>query len=320
MARKIVRTTLQALILLVFLLVTIFLLDTRFLPGRLLPASLHNRLPQHHHHHHHAGYLITDITVVTCGKILGATPCTLKAKSIGGGTSSTNVAPGEGESDWMRIEKDIYLQNSWLTQGYVFFRRIKEEEYEPSDNAKKGVRVVVEVRAGGKRPEDAPEGGVWESRPGGLWVRLARKVTSEAVTAVDLLFGPDAVDPRPGWTLDSRGLDFGDQNPRITVRRGDPTEMKIERPVVRMRKDGKLRILQVSDMHLSTGLGKCRDAEPEETREGCEADTRTLEFVERMIDEEDVGFVVLSGDMVNGETANDAQTVSFLLNWVTIGV
>ncbi|RPA74845.1 Metallo-dependent phosphatase [Ascobolus immersus RN42] len=310
MARKIVRTILQSLVFLCLLLLTIFLLDTRYLPGRLLPTSLHNRLPQHHHHH--PGYLITDITVVTCGKLLGTTPCSLKAGSIGGGTGSKTAVSGEGESDWIRIEKDIYLKESWVTQGYVFFRRIKEEEYEPSDDPKKGVRVVVEVRAGGKnKPEDSPEGGVWESRPGGLWIRLARKVTSEAVTAVDLLFGPDAVDPRPGWTLDSRSLDFGELDPRITIRRGDPTEMKIVRPVVRMNKDGKLKILQVSDMHLSTGLGKCRDAEPEETRNGCEADPRTLEFVERMIDEEQASLVVLSGDMVNGETANDVQTAIF---------
>lgn len=308
MARKIVRTTLQAITFLILLLLTIFLLDTRYLPGRLLPTSIHNRLPQHHHHH--PGYLITDITVVTCSKFLNSDPCTLKAPSIGGGTGSSVVVAGEGESDWIRINKDLYLGKSWVTQGYIFFRRIKEDEYEPTDVPGKGVRVVAEVRAGTKeKPADSPEGGIWESRSGGLWVRMIRKVTSEAVTAVDILFGPDAVDPRPGWELDSRAIDVGSEGARVTIRRGDPSERKIEKPKVRMRKDGTFRILQVSDLHLSTGLGKCRDPAPEETAKGCEADPRSLEFVERVLDEEQIGLVVLSGDMVNGETAEDAQTV-----------
>ena len=54
-----------------------------------------------------------------------------------------------------------------------------------------------------------------------------------------------------------------------------------------------------------------KDPEPKEHNGGhCDADPRTLEFVERLIDEEKPEFVVLSGDQVNGETAPDAQSVS----------
>jgi predicted MPP superfamily phosphohydrolase len=92
----------------------------------------------------------------------------------------------------------------------------------------------------------------------------------------------------------------------------------------RIRKDGKFKIIQISDLHLSTGLGKCRDEEPRgmgmaagkkggdgRDSERCEADPRTLEFVGKVLDEEKVDFAVLSGDQVNGETAQDVQSVSF---------
>ena len=67
----------------------------------------------------------------------------------------------------------------------------------------------------------------------------------------------------------------------------------------------------MSDLHLSTGVGACREAIPDSYNGGrCEADPRTLDFVIRLLDEERPDLVVLSGDQVNGDTAPDAQTVS----------
>ena len=43
----------------------------------------------------------------------------------------------------------------------------------------------------------------------------------------------------------------------------------------------------------------------------CEADTRTLEFVGKILDDEKPDLVVLSGDQVNGDTAPDAETAIF---------
>ncbi len=67
--------------------------------------------------------------------------------------------------------------------------------------------------------------------------------------------------------------------------------------------------MQAADLHLSTGLGKCRHALPEGTK--CEADPRTLEFVERLLDDEKPDLVILSGDQVNGDTAPDAQSAIY---------
>jgi 3',5'-cyclic AMP phosphodiesterase CpdA len=98
---------------------------------------------------------------------------------------------------------------------------------------------------------------------------------------------------------------------RLSIRRGNP--LKNKKPTPRINDNGRFKVMQLADMHLSTGLGACRDPVPAELVPGqkCEADPRTLEFVERLLDEEKPDMVVLSGDQVNGETAPDAQSAVF---------
>jgi predicted MPP superfamily phosphohydrolase len=105
--------------------------------------------------------------------------------------------------------------------------------------------------------------------------------------------------------LDSSGEG---QEARLSIRRGK--EISHTKSVPRIGENGKFKIMQVSDLHLSTGTGICRDEVPPSPKgERCEADPRTLEFVGRLLDEENPDLVVLSGDQVNGETAPDAQSV-----------
>ena len=155
----------------------------------------------------------------------------------------------------------------------------------------------------------------WESRPGGIWLkRTAKRHASDsqkAVTAVDVLFGADAVDPRTGWEIKDQALLLDLRNdipePRLSIRRGSPKAPV--KPSPRVRKDGKFKILQVSDMHLSTGLGLCRDPEPPTFNgHACDADPRTLDFVGKVLDTEKPDLVILSGDMINGDTSPDAPT------------
>jgi len=44
----------------------------------------------------------------------------------------------------------------------------------------------------------------------------------------------------------------------------------------------------------------------------CEADPRSIAFLEKMLDEEKPDLAVFTGDQVNGDTAPDAQTVCSL--------
>ncbi|KAF2132118.1 Metallo-dependent phosphatase [Dothidotthia symphoricarpi CBS 119687] len=290
MTRRIVRTGVQLVVLLTAAFFVVFFVDNRY---RVLPQAVHSHLPLHHE-----GLVITDITVQTCSTLNPLSKCMLDQKK------------------WHRVEKDLYLGAGWVSKAYVHIKRKREEELTSED------KVIVDVRTGKLDPavgEKAQASEKWESRPAGVWIKRSLKRhasnSKRAVTAVDILFGSDAVEPRPGWELVKNGalhLDTArdSKDPRLSIRRGAP--QKTEKPVPKIRKDGKFKIMQISDLHLSTGLGACRDPEPKGANGGhCDADPRTLEFVERLLDEEKPDMVVLSGDQVNGDTAPDVQSAMF---------
>ncbi|OJD36941.1 calcineurin-like phosphoesterase [Diplodia corticola] len=289
MTRRIVRTGIQLGLLFTTIVLILVFFDNHF---RVLPQSIHNHLPVHH-----PGLIITDIHVQTCSSLNPLSSCKLDPDK------------------WHRIEKDLYLGSGWFNKAYVHVKRKREEELNQDD------RVVLDVRVGRLDPsmgEKGQETAKWESRPAGVWLlRSSKRHDSDSdkvITAIDILFGADAVEPRPGWEvrdtpmlLDTSGEA---QEARISVRRGVPH--KTDKPVPRIKKDGKFKILQVSDLHLSTGLGACRDPEPKDHNGGqCDADSRTLDFVGKILDEEKPDMVVLSGDQVNGDTAPDAQSAIF---------
>ena len=269
--------------------VTIVVLDHNF---RVLPKSIHAYLPQHHQ-----GHVVSDLTVVQCSSINPFSSCELDP------------------TVWQRINKDLYLGKSWVTTAYLYVRRTKQEELSEDD------LVVMDISVGPRNPAESDEKGKpdqkWERRRGNLWLRRLPKKDlaqlDDGITAVDVLFGDDAVEVREGWNMADLQLvlDSGAKIPGtyITARRGHPTATA--KPVPRINDDGKFKILQVSDLHLSTGTGICRDAVPNTYNGGkCQADPRTLDFVNRVIDDEKPDFIVFSGDQVNGDTSPDAQTVS----------
>ncbi|CZS90094.1 probable DCR2 Dosage-dependent positive regulator of the G1/S phase transition by controlling the timing of START [Rhynchosporium agropyri] len=289
MTRRIVRTISQLGALAALTLIVVFLLDSKF---RVLPSAIHNALPAHH-----PGLVITDITVTSCSRINVFTSCKLDAAA------------------WHRVEKDLYLGKGWVSSAFVHIKRKKEEELLPED------KVIVDVKVGRLDPSTGVKGEGderWESRPAGLWLKRSAKRhasdSHDAITSVDVLFGADAVDPRAGWQmvgtpllLDTSGEGH---EARLSVRKGK--ENPHSRPVPRIGENGKFKIMQVADLHLSTGTGACRDEIPVGHNGGkCEADPRTLEFVGRLLDEEKPDMVVLSGDQLNGDTAPDAQSAIY---------
>ena len=189
-------------------------------------------------------------------------------------------------------------------------QRRKEEDLLPDE------KVVVGVKVSKSHPS-GESGEEWESRPAGIWVlRSSKRHDSDSqkvVTAVDLLFGADALDPRPGWELQRPRLDIdaGGLEARLSVRHGQPHAQKDIVP--RVGSSGKFKILQISDAHLSTGVGKCRDAigANGQPSTNCEADLRTMEFIQTVLDDEKPDLVVLSGDQLEGPTSFDPQTTIF---------
>ncbi|KAI0470979.1 calcineurin-like phosphoesterase [Xylariaceae sp. FL0804] len=289
MTRRIVRTVSKLAAVAFVACVIIFLLDRNF---RLLPNAVHEYMPQHHH-----GLLITDIAITSCSKLNIFSSCRLDPDK------------------WHRIEKNLYLDQSWMSSAYVHVRRKKEEELTAED------KVVMDVSVGRLDPSTGLKGQAdarWEARTAGLWIRRSNKAhagdSKQAVTAVDVLFGDDAVEVRDGWQLQGTPLlldvDTGIPVAHLTVRRG--SQENTPKPQPRVKDNGKFKIMQLADLHLSTGVGHCREAVPDEYEGGpCLADPRTLDFVAKLLEDEKPDLVILSGDQVNGDTAPDAQSAIF---------
>ncbi|KAL8282951.1 hypothetical protein RB597_010368 [Gaeumannomyces tritici] len=293
MTRRIVRTIFQVATAATAAFIIIFFLDRNF---RVLPDAIHEYMPTHH-----VGLVITDMTIQTCSSVNPFSTCQLDPLV------------------WHRVEKDLYLGKGMVTSAWLHIRRQKEEELKAED------KVVLDVTVGrldpttsgtkGKPQDDAK----WESRPGGIWLKRSSKRhasdSKNMVTSVDLLFGDDSVEVRDGWHIVGTPLllDASSKIPsaHVTVQRGSPPAPP-PKPVPRIRDNGKFKIMQIADLHLATGTGKCRDAVPDSYNGGkCEADPRTLDFVNRILDDEKPDLVVLSGDQVNGGTAPDAQSAIF---------
>ncbi|KAK1051385.1 hypothetical protein LTR33_014572, partial [Friedmanniomyces endolithicus] len=146
MTRRITRTLTQLAGLLTLIALLLFLADSRY---KVLPNSIHDRLPSHH-----VGTVVTDITITYCSSANPFSACRLDNEK------------------WQRVEKDLYLRSGWVQSAWLHVQRRKEEELTV------GEKVVVGVRIGRLDPGIAEKGQhdeKWESRPGGIWVLRSSK-------------------------------------------------------------------------------------------------------------------------------------------------
>jgi len=218
-------------------------------------------------------------------------------------TSNRLLGPG----NWHRIEKELYLHTSqrkaWLYVAHATGENIAAED------------LVVKNIVVGKAP---PDHRLWESRPGGIWV-LRRKFLGEidqAATEIDVLFGLDAVDPRPHWTLIRSPLEL-DSRPevpcaKLTVCYGKGKPFPDVPIILRARENGRFKIVQISDTHMVTGVGVCKDALGENGKHlpESEADTLTVHFIGKILDLERPDLVVFTGDQLHHDIP-DSQTALF---------
>lgn len=209
---------------------------------------------------------------------------------------------------WHRVEKELYLhtlpQSAWL-----YIAHTREDRLSPNDD------VVTDVKVSEAEPNDASDGS-WESRPGGIWLQRRSYARSRhrGLTGIDVLFGVDAVDPRPGWTLLQTPLKLrGSQDvavARLSLRAG--AVRKIPQAKLRINENGKFKIMQVSDTHMVTGVGVCKDAIDGHGRPlpDSEADPLTVDFLRKVLDDEKPDLVILTGDQVHHDIP-DTQTALF---------
>lgn len=265
---------------------------------------------------HYPRVLVTDLTVSFC---------TLPE-------AEADRAPDPSNSKWRRIDKDLYLhstpQNAWLLVAEA-----QEDELQADD------LVVADIKIGESDPHDEHNGSdlsgndptaslktthsLWENRPCGIQVARTkyRDITCQGqsdsqaqypavlpVTSIDLLFGVDAVDPRPHYTLMEQPLQLPDAKPdvpvpRLTIRHSPDLGAHAPPPrgPLRAREDGTFKIVQISDTHMVTGPGVCDDAIDADGHPlpGQLADPLTIDFVGGILDLEKPDLVVLTGDQLH---------------------
>lgn len=243
------------------------------------------------------GYLVTDLTVSFCSPTDTLFSLTLDPPR------------------WLRVEKDLYLHTSQQT-AWLQIAQAREEELAEDD------LVVMDIRVSEDDPSTvsgSDKENAWERRAGGIWVLRSPKMGSShrTITAVDVLFGIDAVDPRPQWTLIETPLRLGANREvpvaRLTVRQGKTKPRSDVRQLPLLaNEDGKFKIVQISDLHMVTGVGVCKDAIdsdgqplPEQ-----EADPLTVNFVGGILDIEEPDLVILTGDQLHHDIL-DSQSAIF---------
>ncbi|KAL0765959.1 hypothetical protein CaCOL14_011700 [Colletotrichum acutatum] len=237
--------------------------------------------------------MITDLSVTFCASTGAPAACPLEQQT------------------WNRLEKDLYLHAGEQT-AWIYLEERNEADV-AHDN-----RVITDIWVGDIKPSTDAEDS-WEQRPCGIWILRSHHTGHELrlLTGIDVLFGTDAVDPRPGWTLLPAPLQLEDQPdvpaPRLSARFGPP----IPRPddpntPLRVKKDGKFKIVQISDTHMVTGPGICNDAIDADGRPlpSIEADPNTVNFIGEILDVEKPDFVILSGDQVHHDIP-DTQSPLF---------
>ncbi|KAE9566759.1 hypothetical protein CGMCC3_g17078 [Colletotrichum fructicola] len=127
----------------------------------------------------------------------------------------------------------------------------------------------------------------------------------QAVTEVDVLFGSDAVDPRPEWALMPSSLQLSGQPKlpiaRLSVLHGRAQSRSDTREALRVKEDGKFKFVQISDTHMVTGVGVCKDAIDADGNSlpESEADSLTVGFIGKILDVENPDLVILTGDQLH---------------------
>ncbi|KAJ4299614.1 hypothetical protein N0V90_004860 [Kalmusia sp. IMI 367209] len=196
-------------------------------------------------------------------------------------TFSAATVPSSDEmtdpSKWYRIEKDLYLhsaeQSAWLQVASA-----EETDLGPDD------LVITDIRVSEQHPNNSSD---------------------------------DAVDPRPKWSLLKQPLQLEKQSqapvPRLTMWHGRLESRRDDAwTPLRAGADGKFKILQISDTHMVTGVGQCKDATDAKGRllpeEG--ADPLTVKFMGQILDLEKPDLVVLTGDQLHHDIL-DSQSALF---------
>ncbi|SCW01171.1 LAFE_0D06656g1_1 [Lachancea fermentati] len=138
------------------------------------------------------------------------------------------------------------------------------------------------------------------------WSFDAAKLTFKSLSLINfisdlnVLYGEDCRDPRPNWEIYRDSSICNGKVPCFLARaKLKPSVTGTEAISLRADNQNKFKIVQLADLHFSVGKGKCRDEYP--PNEKCEADPKTLDFIESVLDIEQPNLVVFTGDQIMGD-------------------
>jgi hypothetical protein len=211
---------------------------------------------------------------------------------------------------WRPIEKDLRLHTAQLS-AWLQIAQTEEKELTSHD-------LVVNAVEVGELSPTARSKTLWESRPGGIWLLRSNYTGSshQAVSDVDVLFGTDAVDPRPQWSLMDTPLQLDAKAKvpvaRLSLRHGKSKPKSDDpRAALKVRKDGTFKIVQISDTHMVTGVGVCKDSRGADGQPlpESEADPLTVNFLGKVLDTEKPDLVILTGDQLHHDISDSQSTL-----------
>lgn len=211
---------------------------------------------------------------------------------------------------WRRIEKELYLHTTRQT-AWLHVTQAKEEDLTADD------LVLTDIKISELHPSTSSDSS-WESRLAGIWVLRSNYTGNnhQAITAVDVLFGVDAVEPRPQWALIRPPLQLnpppGVPAAQISVRRGVTKPRPGGPPeALRIKEDGTFKVLQISDTHMVTGVGVCNDAMDAHGQPlpESEADPLTVKFLGGILDVEKPDLIILTGDQLHHDILDSQSTL-----------
>ncbi|KAG5365849.1 Phosphatase DCR2 [Yarrowia sp. B02] len=182
---------------------------------------------------------------------------------------------------WEVVPKDLHLGDSWKYKSFLMVQKKAQKDL------KKGDQTVLDI----------------------AFSEADGKVPQRVLDVLDLPAGPERLLQlrASGWQYiqDNMWAQFGDYGSKsvtgLTVLYG-PDALRVH--------GSKFKIMQLADLHYSTGFGKCLQHVSSSTDpEGdCQADPLSLQHIEAFLDREKPDMVVLTGDQIYGSAAPDAET------------
>ena len=233
-------------------------------------------------------------------------------------------------SPWIKLKRETSLSvGVWHT--YIFFRRdpvrspITDIRILSSTSEQDEIARTRLASEGWTR--SASEASSWRKPEYDLWFK--KETNTTAVTDLQVVYGSSGL--RQGWQ-EAGILSYPRRKPMVKLlfQTGhcklliscyevclNPTSATLTpRPVLRFR-NGNFRILQIADLHFSTGEGHCRGVSDSHkcSTSPEEADKATMRWLNPLLDEVSPDLIVLSGDQLNGQKSSwDALSVLYKVN------